>query len=232
MRCPVSSTLLAATVAALSGVTAAPALADVVFADTEFSDSVWVLETVQLNAGGSASAAQSLGTGNPGNARRVTLSPNSGGTIWGFSRYGNTGATRYVPSTDGAIASIAFTFDARLVDGFGQGQAVAISLKQGQITFGASFDITGSGGAWQTFASASLNAADFSRLDGQSGTPNFSASGAPIRFGIASGNSSTSGTYTTIADYDNFSVTVRQVPTPASGALLVIGGLVAIRRRR
>ena len=93
MRHSSRSTLLAATVAALSGVTAAPALADVVFADTEFSDSVWVLETVQLNAGGSASAAQSLGTGNPGNARRVTLSPNSGGTIWGFSRYGNTGAT-------------------------------------------------------------------------------------------------------------------------------------------
>jgi hypothetical protein len=225
MRLLAPAALLFATLAA-----ATSALADVVITDTEFSDSVWVTESIAVDAGGSASAAQSSGTGNPGNARRVTLTPSASGTIWGFSRYGNTNATRYVPSTDGAIASIAFSFDASLVDGFGQGQSVAIALKQGQVTYAASFAITGAGGGWQTFSNATLVAANFSRLDGLAGIPNFSAAGAPIRFGFASGNTALGTSYTTIADYDNFSVTIRQVPGPAS--ILALAGLVALRRRR
>ncbi len=223
------STLLAASVllAAVS-----PVLADVVLADTEFNDSDWGFETVQLGTGGSGSAVQVTGVGNPGKARRVTLSPNGGGTIWGFSRYGNTLATRYVPSVDGAILSLNFTFDARLTAGGGDGQAVVVALKQGQVIYGASYAVTGSSGAWATFAQAGLVASDFSRLDGQVGVPNFTSTGAPIRFGFASGNSAPSGSYTTVADYDNFAVTIVQVPAPGAAGLMAVVGLMGVRRRR
>lgn len=223
------STLFAASVlvAAVS-----PAFADVVIADTEFNDSNWGFETVQIGTGGSGSGVQVTGVGNPGKARRVTLSPNAGGTIWGFSRYGNTLATRYVPSVDGAIASINFSFDARLVSGSGDGQAVMVALKQGQVIYGASYSVTGSSGGWATFAQTGLVASDFLRLDGLAGVPNFSETGAPIRFGIASGNSAPNASYTTVADYDNFVVTIVQVPAPGAAGLLAAAAVLAARRRR
>jgi hypothetical protein len=48
---------------------------------------------------------------------------------------------------------------------------------------------------------------DFTRVDGIEGHPNFLATAAPMRFGFVTSNSTSGGAYTTIADYDNFTVT-------------------------
>ncbi|MBI1189217.1 MAG: hypothetical protein GC200_00835 [Tepidisphaera sp.] len=213
------------------------AQASVTYSDTEFSDSgnaAWVMEQVVIGTGGSASGVQSV-FGNPGKARQVNLTTGSAGgdTIWGFSRYGIVMANRYDPFTQGAITSITWSIDARLSGGgFGDGQAVELALKQGQIIYGADYHVTGSSGNWITLGGSGITAADFHRLDGQPGSPNFSATGAPIRFGFASGNSTTGGAYATEATYDNWSVIVNPVPAP--GACLAFAGLAGfagLRRR-
>lgn len=209
--------------------------ASVTFSDTEFATSgglAWVLEPVVRGTGGAAAAAQST-LGNPGKARQIDLTTGTapGDTIWGFSRFGTTTATRYEPATSGPITSLTWSIDARLSGGgFGDGQAIVLALKQGQLIYTADYHVTGSSGNWITVGGSGITAADFTRLDGQFGIPDFSAAGAPIRFGFASGNSTTGGSYSTQALFDNWSVTVNPVPAP--GACLALAGLLGLRRRR
>ncbi len=226
-------------VALACGACVSAASADVVLSDTDFTNSNWALETVvsgPTGNTGSASGAQSVATGNPGNARRVTLTTGGsfGDTVSALSRYGTTQATRYDPATQGAFSSVSWTIDARFVTGTftGAGQGLLLGLKQGTIIYGADYHTTGSSGSWGTFSAAGLTAASFTRLDGGVGTPDFSAAGLPIRFGFISGNSNGGGQYSTTVDYDNFSVTVVQVPTPGAVGLAGVGVLAACRRRR
>lgn len=212
--------------------------ADVVFSDTEFANSNWALETVftgPTGNTGSATAAQSAATGNPGNARRVTLTTGGsfGDTVSAFSRYGTTQATRFDPTTQGAINAVSWTIDARFVTGTfaGAGQGLVLGLKQGTVIYGADYHVTGSSGSWATSSATGMTAASFSRLDGLTGTPDFSAAGLPIRFGFIASNSNGGGQYSTTVDYDNFSVTVTQVPAPGAALILGIAG-AALRRRR
>lgn len=208
------------------------ALADVTLSDGVFSttgSNAWALESVGV---GSASASQSA-SGNPGAARQVSLTTgsNAGDTIWGFSRFGAATATRYEPASQGAIVSLTWSIDARLTQGGGDGQALWLALKQGQLIFVADGHVTGSSGAWNTFGGASIVASAFSRLDGQGGLPDFSTSGAPIRFGFVNGNTTTGGTYSTAALYDNYTLrVVQKVPVP--GACVMLGLLLWPSRRR
>lgn len=192
------------------------ASAMVTYQDGTFSNSSWVIETFTLGAGGSGSGVQVSGVGIPGEARRVTSSVagSSGSSIIQFHRYGTTQATRYDPAALGEIGSIDFDIDARMVSGFGQGQAVSIALKQGQVVYVGPGMITGSSGLWVHRSLRNLNAADFTRVDGQPGSPDFSVAGEPIRFGFFTSNTSTGGAYTIVADYDNFAVRVLP-PCPA-----------------
>jgi hypothetical protein len=207
--------------------------AAVVFSDGTFATSGWVNETINVGSGGTVGVSQ-VSTGNPGFARRVTITLGSqaGDTTFSFNRYGNTTATRYEPATSGAITSIDWGIDARFVTGslFGEGQAIMLGLRQGNVNYVADYDVTGSGGQWNTFGATSLVVGDFTRLDGVAGSPDFSATAAPIRFGFVTGNSTTGGSYFTTVDYDNWFV--RVVPTPGSLALAGLGGLMMVRRRR
>lgn len=216
------------------------ARADVSFGDTEFPDGGWAVESITTGFGGSSSGVQSP-TGNPGNARRITNSVNAGpSSISAMHRFGTTSATIYSPTTSGAVASLDFSVDYRLVSGFGDGQGLGFALKQGTVVYFAAYAVTGSDGAWHARSATGLLASDFVRMDGLAGTPNFSAAGANIRFGLAVSNSSTGAGYAIVVDYDNFAVTVRQVPGPASGALGLaaacglggVGGAGGRRRRR
>jgi hypothetical protein len=205
--------------------------ADVVFSDTEFVPSNWGFESATIGPGGTSTAAQVSG-GNPGNARQMTNNINALGTIWGFSRYGTTTATRYEPLLSGAILSVEYSIDSRWLSGIGgQGQSIALGLRQGTIIYIAAHDITGSTGNWNTHSAINLTAADFQPLT--SGAPvDFSSTAQPIRFGFLVGNSSTSGAYTNVVMYDNFRVVVQNVPAPASAGVLAVSGLVLARRRR
>ena len=226
-------TLLAGCVVAGVVAMSAAARADVLFSDGTFATSVWVNETVNVGSGGSVGVSQES-TGNPGFARRVTISLGSqaGDTTYSFNRYGNTLATRYEPATSGAVTSIDWGIDARFVTAsfFGAGQAIMLGLRQGNVNYVADYDVTGSSGQWNTFGATGLVAGDFTRLDGLAGGPDLSVSGAPIRFGFVTGNSTTGGSYFTTVDYDNWFV--RVVPTPGSIALAGVGGLMMVRRRR
>lgn len=210
----------------------AAARADVVFSDTEFTSSNWALENVTLGTGGTSSASQVTG-GNPGFARQLTTNVNaSGGVVYALSRYGTSVATRYEPAVSGAITSVDFTIDYRFLSGDTVlGQSIGIGAKQGTVVYYAALGVTGITGAWGTQSSLGLTAASF--ISPAGGAPiDFSSTGAPIRFGFVVGNSAPSTASVNTAMYDNFSVTIHNVPAPASAAVLGLGGLLASRRRR
>ena len=216
------------------------AAADVVFSDTEFATAGaqgWAVESV-LTGGASSVTVSQASNGNPGLARRVeqTVAASSGSSITTLHRYGTTAATIYTPSTQGAIASLNFTIDHR--SGFGATPAVArqfvhVAFKQGTVLYiGPGIDTGGGALGFSTFSLSNLTAADFAAVGG-AGSPNFSASGGNIRFGFI-----TRSTYdpqlfaTSRVDYDNWSVRVVQVPSPAGGALAMMGLIAAGRKRR
>lgn len=210
---------------------AAEASADVTFSDTEFVNADWGFETATIAPGGSSAGIQT-GGGNPGNARQLTNSVNSGGTVFGFSRYGTTVGTRYEPALQGAISSVDWTIDSRWLSGIGgQGHSIGLGVKQGTVVYVADFEITGSSGNWNTHGAISLTAADFAPLIAGPAV-DFSSSGAPLRFGFIVGNSSTAGAYTNAVLYDNFGFTVHSVPTPGTMGLAAIAAAAGLRRRR
>ncbi|CAG0978102.1 hypothetical protein PHYC_01614 [Phycisphaerales bacterium] len=215
----------AAAIAPLAG-------ADVTFSDGTFTPSNWGFETLVLGTGGTSSHSQ-VATGNPGLARELTNSVNAGGTVWGVSRFGTTNGTRYEPGTMGAILGVDFAIDFRFAGGVGgDGHALMVAAKQGTVVYGAAYTVTGSSGAWNSYGVTGLTAADFAPIVGSGPALNFSATGAPIRFGFAVGNSGPGSGYSNTVTYDNFEVIVRTVPGPGAAGLAGVLGLAALRRRR
>lgn len=220
--------------ASCAALVASFAFADVTYSDGTFQNSNWGFETLTIGGGSSsANAGQSSGTGNPGFARRVSHVTVLGETLYTFNRFGTTVATRYEPATQGAILSLDWSIDARWDSGSfaGQGQAIMLGAKQGQTIFYADYDITGSNGAWITNSGLGLTAASFAPLTG-SAVLDFSAAGAPIRFGFVTGNGATGATYSNTVDYDNFNLVVRTVPSAGVLPTMAMAGLAMARRRR
>lgn len=212
---------------------AGSAAADVVYSDTEFATSTWGFETLMGGTGGTSAASQ-VGGGNPGNARQLANTVNGGGSgeIYGFSRYGTTNAVgRYDPVVLGAISSVNWSIDSKWLSGLGgQGQAILFGAKQGSFVYFADSDVTGSSGAWTAHGAVGLTAGSFQPLSAGAVPPlNFSATGAPIRFGFIVGNSG-SFAYSNTVIYDNFNV--RIVPSPGAAGLAGLAGLCGLRRRR
>lgn len=209
-----------------------PALGDVVFSDANFNPGNWGFETIQTGNGGTSVASQ-VATGNPGTARELANSVNAGPAgVFGFSRYGTNIATRYDPATQGAIASVDFGIDYRFVSGVGgQGHGLQLGAKQGSFVYAAAYTVTGSSGVWGSYSALNILDTDFTPLNGGPAI-DFSSSGAFIRFGFIVSNSTIGGPYSNTVDYDNFAVTVHQVPAPAAGlALFGLAGVAARRRR-
>ena len=102
---------------------------------------------------------------------------------------------------------------------------------QGSNLYYAGIDITGSSGLWNTFSSVGLVAGDFVNFSG-GGPIDFSAGGAPIRFGFVVANAAPDQAYSNTVIYDNFSVTIHTVPAPGVGAALGLVWLIASRRRK
>lgn len=210
------------------------ASAAITFQDGTFAPGTWALELFQQGTGGTATATQQLSGGNPGEAFRVqtTVLGASGGpsTIWAFHRLGTTQATRYDPAVSGAISLLDYSIDFRMITGFGQGHGLSFALKQGQNVYVAAPGTTGTPSAWTTRTAEGLTGSDFVRINGAPGSPDFSALGAPIRFGFVTSNSTSGSGYSITVDYDNFSVSV--VPTPGTLGALGLATVALIRRRR
>ena len=210
----------------------ASARAVVTFSDTEFVNSNWGSETVALGAGGTSTGTQTTG-GNPGFGREVTNNLIIGGTIYALHRYGTTAATRYDPPISGAISAVDFSIDSKWFSGIGGlGHGITIGAKQGTVVFRAGFDVTGSTGLWETHAASGFTAPDFFAVNGSATLIDFSATGAPIRFGFVVSNGAVNESYTNVVLYDNFRVVVHNVPSPGVPAVLGLGGLAAFARRR
>lgn len=214
----------------------ASTLANVVYSDGTFNNADWGFETVIVGTGGSASASQSSGTGNPGSARRSSITTGNavGDGTYAIHRFGTTLGTRYVASTQGAIDSINFSIDARFVTGTftGAGQGVYAQAKQGTNIYIAYIGVTGSSGAWTTLSDTGILASDFIQISGSATPIDFSVAGAPIRFGFASANGNGGSPYSTTVDFDNFNLEVVTVPAPGVAALAILGATGFMRRRR
>ncbi len=226
-----------ATATAALAIFAGAATASVTYTDGTFANSNWGFETfVAGSGGGSGSASQSTGTGNPGDARRVTLTtgPQVGDGIYALSRFGTTLATRYEPSSQGAITTLDFSIDARFVTGTftGAGQAVYLAAKQGTTIFGAPMGVTGSSGSWTTLTATGLTPSSFVYLSGPVASFDASAAGTPIRFGFISANGNGGSPYSTTVDYDNFNLVVNAVPGPGVLACASFAGVMSLRRKR
>ncbi len=186
------------------------ARAQVAFHDTTFNEGDWTTEVFfRSGQGGSATAVQSLVGGNPGAHRLVT---HTIGTrpAQVFVVHERAGAT-YDPSTQGAIAAIDYSFDARTFSdpGYG-GQSATLAIRQGGVVYCGPFFANGEF-IWRSTAQSGLVASNFTVLNGAA-HPDFSSTGDPLHFGLVTSNTNPEGGIigqsTTIVGYDNWSVGV------------------------
>ena len=212
----------------------------VVFFDGVFNNADWSLTTT-LNtnaAGSSAFGLQFLTGGNPNEYRRIrnqlTVSSPTG-ILHGFHM--NVTAF-YDPSNQGAIASIDYSEDSiNFVNAPGNGQGSGLAIIQNGRLYRTSAALImpfSSFSTWQPNAQPGLTPASFWEVDPSTGmviagSPDFSASGTVMQLGFWRGNSN-NGSINTECGIDNWHVDI--IPAPGATALLGLGGLVALRRRR
>lgn len=215
------------------GVGVGAAHADITFSDSTFNNADWNVHAVATGAAATSVGTQT-GGGNPGTGREVTNTLSQPALLYAMHAYGTTAATTYQPAIDGAIGTVDYTIDAQWLAGIGgQGHGIALGALQGMNLYYGIYSITGSSGTWGTYANAGMTAADFVPFNGGPAI-DFSASGAPIRFGFVVGNSAPDQPYFNTVIYDNFSVTIHTIPSPAAGTLLALSlaGLTTSRRRK
>ena len=183
------------------------------FFDGDFPDADWTTSIIPYGNGGTATGIQQATGGNPGAARRMTLSiqgapgPDTTSAVFAFSW--KAGAT-HDPQTQGAIASVDFSQDQRAAPG---PQFVALAIRQNLFTYVTTTRLADSQ-AWTRFTEHGLTSSSFTEVSAYGtspATPDFSATGAPMQFGFYRGASTGYGGagYTTVADVDNWMVNVR-----------------------
>jgi len=232
---------LAASFASLT-LAASSAHAVVNFFDGIFNNSDWTLNVITnaTGVGSSSAGLQFLTGGNPNEYRRIRnnlLVSNPGnGAVIGFHM--NVTAF-YTPSSQGAITSINYSEDSiNFFNQPGNGQNAGLAILQNGIyyrmqtpTFFMPFVPFS---AWNPNAAAGLTASSFAEVTPAgivniSSHPDFSPTGTIMQLGFYRGNGS-NGNITTDCGIDNWRVSI--IPAPGATALLGLGGLVALRRRR
>jgi hypothetical protein len=217
--------------AGLIALTAETAVGSIIFADGTFASGDWNSFMIVGSFPVNASFFQSATGGNPGPFHQATLNLGSHSGGWGVVNRQFV----HAPATDGEITSIDFSFDT-FADPPSQSPifirllAIQDGISYASIPFGRA---PNPNGQWVSFAFSGLTASDFSIPAGGSGSPNFSSSGNPIRFGyFASGSVALAGPAR--GGVDNVSIGI--VPEPSTGALFLFGvmlsGKARIRRRK
>lgn len=186
--------------------------------DGLFDDSDWMTtKIVDTTSGQSATgtSSQSLTGGQPGAYRQSThvwaTVPTGVGIGFAHLRTGPI----YDPALSGQIDNLAYGFEAK-VDFAQHVGAVGFQFlieQNGQFFLGPyGYAVAGQG--WQPFNGSGLTAGDFLDPSGLF-NPDFSANGAPIRFGYYSQNGGSGGYYSLSAGFgvDNWSVMIESTVT-------------------
>ena len=197
------------------------------FSDTEFSDFDWSANV--LPSGTGVTPSQAPTGGNPGAYRQ--LIENAGGLF----TVGDVGKNFvYVPSIDGPVSSISFSFDYFNINA-ASGVAIEHGLLITQLDHYYLADVVShlGGGGWITDSGSGLTASDFTEVGGAA-HPDLSL---PFTFGY-SATTVAGGPTVTVSGVDNYLVTVSttSVPEPsmlAWAAVTATGllGWAGLRRR-
>lgn len=213
----------------------------VVFFDGVFNNADWSITSISNAAGAGSSQIgfQLLTGGNPNEFRRIrnnlVVASSGGGSTWGINLNANS---FYTPSSQGVITNILYSEDSIAFGGPGNVQGGGLAILQGgryylqvsptyvmplptYATWQSQTQVNLTQSLlWELTPSGTLNA---------SSNPDFSITGGTMQFGFYRGNSN-NGSVQTDAGIDNWRVEV--VPAPGAAALLMLGGLVAGKRRR
>lgn len=190
----------------------------VVFQDGEFAPGDWVTAALADPAAGGPTHAegQAASGGNPGAFRRMSFALSAGPSSLQTFNIAQTAS--YDPAVSGAIYSIDFAEDCLVAGTVGPIAYVdsGVLVEQGGRRYAARATGYCSTSAWAPVAAwSSLTAADFLLVDGTAcaagdACPDFSASGAPLKFGYVRGAALAAGkpAGSIVHGIDNWKVTV------------------------
>lgn len=220
-----------------------PAAAQTVIQDGTFQDDHWAITKVSDTSSSpslsSALGAQQSSGGNPDFYRLVVHNWYGPGGV-GFAHLFTP--QEYRPGEQGGLTAVRYDFDMLILNAASSATVLYAPLlaQGGKFYVKLPGSTPTSTGAWLPQAYAGLTAGDFSATDG-SGAPDFSAAGAPIRFGFYTGNGTAfSEQSITTSGIDNWKVTLTQsetggaaVPEPSAFLLLLptLGFLFVLHRR-
>ncbi len=198
----------------------------VTVSDSTFADVDWTLAVFSSGSGGNVTGAQVASGGNPGSYRSVTDTLTGGGVVSVVVGVNIYQPFTYSPSTSGAINSLDWSEDAACTTTcFGSGVSAGPALLQGgnYYILCSSSVITGTSPAFANHSLSGLTAADFGLTSPGPSTgcdpsvhPNFSASGAPLKFGFltANGTGPGGGGYSSTEGVDNWQITLQATALP------------------
>lgn len=186
----------------------------VAYEDGEFEPSAWTEEasTEPAQADATAAVTRSASGGNPGAFRRIEYRMPAGPAVLRIRHVAL--ASSYDPSSQGPIVAIDFAVECIAS---GDDSRVAPLIEQGGRTF-TTLERWHCPTSWQpAFALSNRGADTFLQLDGPACEPgatclDFSASAAPIRFGLLTEGRVISGlpAVTIVQGVDNWKVTIRR----------------------
>jgi hypothetical protein len=110
-----------------------------------------------------------------------------------------------------------------------------VLIEQGGMFYIAGVPQVLNGAGWQSRDSGLLSASAFGLVTG--GTtdfgqnPDFSSTGGVMRFGVASSNGTFGTPSTNEGGFDNWVVTISEVPEPGTALLLALGAIAVAARR-
>jgi hypothetical protein len=217
--------MVSAVLAALAFASSAPAIAQsTTFFDGDFT-SDWTYFQIPAGNGGSGSMAVQGGGGNPG-TYVVASTQVAGGCAAIYAFAFKTSAT-YNPASAGALPGVSYSEDAKLIDGFGSGQATGPAILQGGRVYVLPGFPTGTDTNWHRMVAGGLSASSFIEVLGgpcpdysdPGSHPDFSVAGAPMTFGYFRANSQIEPfpSYSITAAIDNWSVTLGPIIYDALG---------------
>jgi hypothetical protein len=209
------------------------AAASVIISDSTFDDANWTAVLVDdrtIGSIGSFTGNQVAGGGNPSSYREFSMS-GSGGPLFAEHLF----SADYNPSIQGAITSFSFSFDTSFPEANQTKPPLPVRFGIAVFQNGKHFihldgGVSPNSTAWTSFGLNGLVQDEMNEFLNLGVHPDFSASGAPILFGINVGFSilapcsSPCGT----GGIDNWSVTINPVETPEPTTWALVGPILTL----